>query len=419
MSAAEGTPDVRRVGIRRLVVSNLGCLDRLRLDLDGLTVLIGDNGTGKSTILECLELLRRAGAGTLRNDLSAIHAAGPRLGRRGRKGPARISLLIAAEDGGELAYSLDFEFEGYRARIRSERLYVRENGSASEEPLFEADFETGKALVRKDGLLVRAPAGEDPLIGSPFAPIDDPRVDFVRSCLRGMANLVQFETLTYWAARAYDRRSASRVAAPLVPCDSVDPLGSNLAAAYFALKNAGSEHWRKTLDVVRGGFRPETHDVEDVVVAPDASGQITLALKLVGGDRSIPALALSDGELAYLALVAAVRLDEGRSALTFDEPDLHLHPSLLFRMVSLFERAAAEYPVVLTTHSQGLLNFLSDPARSVVVCERDPVAGGTLIRRLDPDALARWIDRYAGFGALTADGVLPMVLKKPEDPGSA
>ena len=64
MRAAEKNHPSRGLVVRRLVVSNLGCIDRLRLDLDGLTVLIGENGTGKSTILECFELLRRANQAT-------------------------------------------------------------------------------------------------------------------------------------------------------------------------------------------------------------------------------------------------------------------------------------------------------------------------------------------------------------------
>src|SRR5882672_6775726 len=46
--------------ITQLRISGLRAIDRLTLDLHGLTVLIGDNGTGKSSILEALELLRQA-----------------------------------------------------------------------------------------------------------------------------------------------------------------------------------------------------------------------------------------------------------------------------------------------------------------------------------------------------------------------
>ncbi len=43
------------------------------LSLDRLTVLIGENGTGKSTILEAIELLRRATYPAFLSELNVIH----------------------------------------------------------------------------------------------------------------------------------------------------------------------------------------------------------------------------------------------------------------------------------------------------------------------------------------------------------
>ena len=44
--------------ITRLYVEGLRTLADLSLPLDGLTVLIGENGSGKSSILEACEILR-------------------------------------------------------------------------------------------------------------------------------------------------------------------------------------------------------------------------------------------------------------------------------------------------------------------------------------------------------------------------
>ena len=46
--------------ITQLRISGLRVIEDLVLDLGAMTVLIGDNGTGKSSILEGLELLRQA-----------------------------------------------------------------------------------------------------------------------------------------------------------------------------------------------------------------------------------------------------------------------------------------------------------------------------------------------------------------------
>lgn len=102
---------------------------------------------------------------------------------------------------------------------------------------------------------------------------------------------------------------------------------------------------------------------------------------------------LSSGMLAYLGLLAAVLSPSPAAALGFDEPDLHLHPSLLRRAVSLFEQASDSSAVVVATHSDRMLDFLADPARSIRVCEA--TERGVELRRLDEAALKEWRERYS------------------------
>ena len=46
--------------ITRLDIEGLRSIDKLSLDLGPMNVLIGENGSGKTTVLEALELLRKA-----------------------------------------------------------------------------------------------------------------------------------------------------------------------------------------------------------------------------------------------------------------------------------------------------------------------------------------------------------------------
>lgn len=45
--------------ITQLSIGGMRCIDEIKLDLGAFTVLIGENGAGKSTIVEALELLRK------------------------------------------------------------------------------------------------------------------------------------------------------------------------------------------------------------------------------------------------------------------------------------------------------------------------------------------------------------------------
>jgi predicted ATPase len=89
--------------------------------------------------------------------------------------------------------------------------------------------------------------------------------------------------------------------------------------------------------------------------------------------------------------------------LAIDEPELHMHPMLLARVVGMMEEVAESCPVVLATHSDRLLDALSDPAGSVVLCDLDE-RRTTRFQRPNPERLEEWLESYRGLGSLRAEG---------------
>ncbi|MEO7330515.1 MAG: AAA family ATPase, partial [Minicystis sp.] len=69
--------------ITELRIEGLRTIEKVRLRLDGLTVLIGDNGTGKSSILEACEILRRATGPRFLDEFHGIHGGLTSLLRQG------------------------------------------------------------------------------------------------------------------------------------------------------------------------------------------------------------------------------------------------------------------------------------------------------------------------------------------------
>ena len=241
------------------------------------------------------------------------------------------------------------------------------------------------------------------------------RTTFMRM-QRALASIevhLPFDVFPAWAARAHNRPSAMRGSMLLQPTDHLDRLGGNIANAYHSLRvEHDDEHWRTTMDYVRLGLGDR---VESVNTRADASGgSIALWLKIKHRDAQIPAAGLSDGTLAYLAFVALYRLRPARSLLVFDEPDLHLHPAMLARVSGFFEAMAADGPVVITTHSDRLLDTLRDPAAVVRVCELEEPEATTRVRALDREALSAWLDEYRGVGELRSAGYLHTVLRSEE-----
>jgi predicted ATPase len=122
---------------------------------------------------------------------------------------------------------------------------------------------------------------------------------------------------------------------------------------------------------------------------------------------------LSDGQVSFLCFLAMCELGQGRSLLAFDEPELHLHPGLLARVLFMLEYVAKTHPVVLATHSDRLLDALEAPAESVVLCDLN-ANGSTRLRRPDAPRLAQWLEDYRGVGSLRAEGLVEHVFLDEE-----
>lgn len=228
--------------------------------------------------------------------------------------------------------------------------------------------------------------------------------------LGGIEVHVPFETRPTWQQRELDIRKGPRWPSELEATNRLHRYALNLPNAFQQLRNMSGEVWERVIVRARLGLGD---DVRDFRLSPSGRGNIELEVVLGSApDKPMPAEYLSEGQLAYLAFIALVELDERRSVLAFDEPELHLHPGLLARVVWMLEESAERAPVILATHSDRLLDAIEDPLRSVVLCDLDEHRTVRL-RRPNEDKLADWLEDYRGFGSLRADGFESHVFDLP------
>lgn len=399
--------------ITELRIEGLRSIEKLTLPMRGLTVLIGDNGSGKSALVEACELLRRASTEGFFNDFHQIHGG---LFSLLRHGASELRLGVCIEgDGPPLRYELALAKAGAFTTISDELL---ELGPTPDEP-------EGRVLVdrRRKEPKGRLPVpaffhAEQSMLTTTKMPAPRaPERARMRTALANIEVHVPFEVTAPWIAAAHGQKSEARGEMQLQRVDRLERLGKNLPNVYYALQNEfGATHWNETMDYVRLGLGYEVENIS--LRAGSSGGTHSLWLKMQGRDEQIPASAISDGMLAYLAFVALYRLPRpDRSLLVFDEPDLHLHPELLGRVIGYFESIAEEQPVLLTTHSDRLLDGLEKPAESVRVCELEQPGAKTRLRTLDANALTSWLDDYRGLGDVRSAGHLRHVIAEPgEEP---
>ncbi|MDC0743316.1 AAA family ATPase [Polyangium mundeleinium] len=379
--------------LRKLSVKNFRLLRDVTIDVEPgkPIVLIGPNGSGKSSVIQVLDLLSRwAGAGFV----AGCHAF-----------DGFWSLMTSAPDVEETRIDLDIEFSpndpilhyGMGAcspgRITQEILEKRPSPGVVPNAL--VDRQAGNLVLWNE----RRQVFEDQAISLHELSFESvrqvasyPSLAGLQSALSSIRIYDGFLTTPLWTRSPQEGKFSPFDGGVLSMEPHIDRRGLALVNALYFIKENEDEHaWNELLYALRSEFP----FVDRLEFPPEhTGGRISLQFR----DKRYPSTRfsghqMSEGMATYLCLLAAILSPEPTMALAFDEPDRHLHPSALRRIVYLLERASEHTAVFVTTHSDRFLDYLSDPAGSIRICE--PTAEGVKLRMLNREALDEWREHYS------------------------
>ena len=117
----------------------------------------------------------------------------------------------------------------------------------------------------------------------------------------------------------------------------------------------------------------------------------------------IPASRLSDGMLHFLCLATTLCHPSPPPLICFEEPETELHPDILPVVAEMLIEASERTQIIVTTHSDILVDALSHVPETVFVCEKE--CNSTTVRRLDQAELRIWLEKYS-LGDLWRSGQL-------------
>jgi predicted ATPase len=386
---------VAHMGADRITQLRLGgvrCIEHVELELGAFTVLAGENGAGKSTIVEACELLRKAATESLFIQRLYQPHDGTRLLRDGASSFSLAARIARA--GPPLSYEIQVLRDGSYLTITAEtvmddqgnRLMNRTGASVS---CFSSD---GQQVLKETAI----ESGEAALGRARF--LNSPEVERVQRALAAIEVHVPLDLRRSWALPSTGTTARSSNNAR--PVERLDPGGTNLVNAYAKLRN--QSNWRETL----GRIRLILGDVDDVLIQPDPSGgTLGLAVRWDGG-LEIALSGLSDGQVSALALIAIqqMRRKEPPSLIVIDEPEAHLHPGVVRRVAAGLAETGDEWPVLVATQSDAFLDVVTDRADALVHCRLSPQRTTQLVR-LDREQVQDWLDDFRGVGELRREGL--------------
>lgn len=172
------------------------------------------------------------------------------------------------------------------------------------------------------------------------------------------------------------------------------PSGEGLAAAVAKLRGPtekGTEAFQEVLRSLQQVY-PRIEDVKPSRVQP---GRVTLLFKERGISEDLGQSNVSDGVLHALALLVALGggLKEP-GPLVIEEPENAIHPWSLRAMIERAQDPTLSRQLLLTTHSETVVNAVRDPAALLVV--ENGSRGTTVTRALDREKTLASILKESG-----------------------
>jgi predicted ATPase len=354
-------------------------------------MLIGINGSGKSNLLKAFQLLIHGVNGNLdrhvTNELGGVNSIVNIASKSSSKTPLfkiefsfnlpKLNVIFGKKQDDLLVYSVAFH-----SNLNSGYFVEDDLRYLNNPVLFE--FIAGRGEV-KDASLVKK---DDYYKYEDFDPcelaisnISDSNrfmglVNF-RSALKEISVFFNFDTTPY-----------SKMRRPMLPTSEkrLLPDGANLPQILNTININNKSNFRKIVQYL-GEVNPQFTNIDFNFIG----GNIELMLEEKGLESSIHVSNISDGTLRYLCLLAILFNPNRGFFICIDEPEVGLHPDMLYNIAKAIKEVASETTICISTHSPLLLNyFLLENIR--VFDKNDENA--TIVKSLNEDDYKGWYESF-------------------------
>ena len=385
--------------LTKLRIENFKALKDIDLTLRQRNIFIGPNKSGKSSILQALQVLTH-----LMNAKDVTTGLGGELGFQQwlwkGSSDSEIRISIWGDDRPsdtdleriEFRYSIHFGLVAMKSLcIINEFLAAKVQGYENEKVLVQSRMGTGTANRANGDILFQNPGTNV----RPFLSYELP--GWEGNQVRSYIAKWQFFDLV---------PELPKVTAATPSAQSfLEVQGSNLSSWLHTFQSNHPEEFRRIVAVAREAF-PE---IESITVPVSQSGTTFISTKEKGLRSPISLSHLSSGEIKFLQLLSIIFSPYPVSLVAIEEPENNLHPRLLQLLIETYDRVRIEVgdaaaQVFVTTHSPYLVDLMQ-PEDVVIVEKRDGAT--SCVRAEDKHDLKRMMEESEmSFGRLWYSGAL-------------
>lgn len=350
----------------------------VELEMRDLVVMIGANGSGKTSLLDAMSVLSASAIGKLHDGLQSKGGLNEIL-TRGRAQELEIELSIQSTSQEPLKYNLAISPKGLSYEIREETLTQRRDVRRPE-PFKYIDSHGLRIRYFQDGSGLLEPNWEHNYLETSLSQV--PKMyqepEYLRKSLA---------SCTYYGALDVSEKSPSRLPQAMRPAKLPGAKGEDLVSCLYDLRESDRDRFEMVESIISAAFP----DFERLNFPPVAAGTISMTWKDRNFSQPIYVHELSEGTLRFLWLVALLQSQNLSTITLLDEPEVSLHPELLRHLVYLMREASKHTQLIVATHSDRLIRFLAP--HEVLICDlEDGEAKMTWADTLD---LEKWLEDYS------------------------
>ena len=362
---------IRIKGFRRLLDVNF--------ELRPFQMVVGVNGSGKTSFLDAVALLAAAARGQLGAKLSEFGGISDVL-TRDRASSLELEASATYPGTDRIDYELAIEPRGQGYGIERESL-CQDHGKPMPFKFIESTAGQGRYYdVEKKGLVA--------LTGIPY----DPREALLCAIPRMFPDAERFRSnlasTALYGALNVAPRSPIRMPQPLQAADLPGRHGEELVSCLYGLRESDPDQFEVLQDSLRSGFP----DFEKLAFPPAAAGVLSMTWKDKNFSKPLYMHQLSEGTLRFLWLATLLQSRSIGAVTLLDEPEISFHPDLQRLLVELMREASKRTRLIVSTHSDRMVRFLRPDELVVVDTTDGGIARLTFADQLD---LADWLADYA------------------------
>lgn len=350
--------------LKKIEIDNFKSLVNFSMDLAPMTVIIGNNATGKSSILQAIDFL----CNCVREDFSVI------IERRGWTVENIKSKLVASNnritfkseielddiEGKANTYLWELSINAYTGKnlmeVHSEKIVNKTNGEVL------LDYFSGKkgfVKGKNEDISIPASFAMKSSVMKIIADVTD-ATDGISAIKKFLLDSTSYELLSPAEMRLSSRGSV----------DTIGMSGKNLPSFIKKMDDTKKQKFMQKLQMVLG---ERITDVEAQTKGTPGWTQINVKEKYDNKTIQVNSKELSDGMLRVLAFIAISEISKSRAIMLLDEIENGINSnyaeSLLDVLSGIYEESG--HQLILTTHSTVFLDYVDRD--SIVYLYRDEV----------------------------------------------